>query len=80
MRATVCMWRSENNMQESILSYLVVSGDPAQVFRLGRKQSYLLSRLTGSCPGFLDLFSWFIGFADVLFCGLFLFVLNQDLW
>lgn len=57
MHASLPMWRLEDSLQDSILSYYAGPGNLNQVIRLGCKRLYLLSYLAG--PMFIiDLLSY----------------------
>lgn len=48
MHVTVYVWRSEDNVEELVLSFHYMgSGDQTQDIRLGSKPLYPLSRLAG---------------------------------
>lgn len=54
--ATACVWRSENNLQKSVLSFSHVGrGDQTQVIRFSCKYLYPLSHVTS--PSILDWFT-----------------------
>jgi hypothetical protein len=54
MHALVLMWRSENSIQESVLSFYHLSPrNQTQVLKLGGCCLYLQSHLTGPCGPYI---------------------------